>query len=330
MNLLIPTRPFTLAATAAAALLAACGGGGYDADTGLSTEVAQGYAADAASMPVQAATGVDASVVALEAALAASGTSASREQPQVSALLETTLPGGTVACANGGTLTWGVSGGTSQTQLNGQLDAGESYVVTYAACGTGSGVVLDGAVTLAVTARSSSASDLTLTATALQQTTAMGQFVLDGSQRWQRSVVATSGGGTQVTGQLSSSGSITLASTISARRASYTLNSLDWTVVKTFDANGALVSRTHQGNLSLAASTPRRPNATLQISTQGALTLASDGLAAQGGFVVVTRYDKITGNYGSGTVTLMLDIGNDGSIDRTWTLTRPTFNGEAG
>jgi len=52
--------------------------------------------------------------------------------------------------------------------------------------------------------------------------------------------------------------------------------------------------------------------------------------AAAGSFVIVTTNNKITGVWADGSITLTLDMGNDGTVDRTWTLTRAQFNGEAG
>lgn len=317
-----------LAPLLAAALLSACGGGGSDTgDNGQVQTVAQGYAADATTMTVLSATQMDSAADMLEASLGAAATAADgRMQTQALG-----LQGGSASCAGGGSISWSITGGTTQQQLNGQLDAGESYHVLFANCGVGgSDLVLDGGLKLDVTAVGNGNTDITLTAEALRGTTAQGSTTLTGSKRRQRTVVALQGGGRQVTAQLTSSGDLALVSSISGRSASYTLRALNWTIVRTFDANGALTQRSHQGSLDLAVASPRRPSATLQISTQGTLTLGSDGLAAAGSFQVVTSDQRILCSYGSNSITLQLDIGNDGSIDRSWTLTRPVYNGEAG
>lgn len=318
-----------LAPLLAAALLSACGGGGYDAgDNGQAQTVAQGYAADATTMTVLSATQMDSAADVLEAALGAPATATADGRMQPQAL---SLPGGSASCAGGGTVSWSITGGTAQQQLNGQLDAGESYHLLFANCGVGgSDLVLDGGLKLDVTAVGNGNTDITLTAEALRGTTAQGSTTLNGSKRRQRTVVALQGGGRQVTAQLTSSGDLGLVSNLSGRTASYTLRSLNWTIVRTFDGNGLLTQRSHQGSLDLAVASPRRPSATLQISTQGTLTLGSDGLAAAGSFQVVTSDQRILCSYGSNSITLQLDIGNNGSIDRSWTLTRPVYNGEAG
>ena len=326
-----PMHPKTLVqmtlSALAAAVLAACGGGGGDAGGSLSTANAQGYAADSATMPVSAATAVDDSVSTLEAALATSASSSTDQRP-LSAQPQAIT--GSVACAGGGTVAWSVSGSTPALEANGQFDTGEVYAVTYNQCTASDGTtVLDGSASLTVNARTSSTVDLTHQTSALTLTTSTGQWVLNGSTRAVRSTIATASGGTQVTSQLTSSG-ISLNSTIGTRQASYSLETLSWTVVRTYGASGQLTGRTQQGTLVLDASTPRRPNATLQITTNGALTIGSDGLAASGSFSVIDAHDTITCTYGNGSLTLTLDLGNDGTIDRSWTITNTDFNSSAG
>lgn len=313
-------------AAACTAALAACGGGGSDDSgaTALATETAQGYAADATTMPVSAASGAEAAVGALEAGLAmAAQTSADRARVQ--AVMQ---PGGSAQCLRGGTVSWAVSGGALIG--NWQLDAGETYEVSFDGCITGdNGPTIDGTLSLLVNARASGTLDVTVTATALRFAQGPLQYTLDGSWREQRTSVTTPVGGTQFSGRISSSG-LTLDSTTGLRHAHYTLSALDWTVARTYDAAGLLTARTHQGTLQLAASTPRRPDATLSITTIGATTVGSDGLVSAGSFTVRTGHDTITSTHADGSVTLTLDLGNDGTIDRTWTLARPNYIDSAG
>ncbi len=319
------------AATFASLLLAACGGGGDNA--GLSTEVAQGYGADAATIPVSAGESVIGAAEALESsvavAAASAGIQAAPDRMQIESVqapLATAT--GTADCASGGTATWTVEG-PAGTLGNRQLDAGETYTVAYINCATVGGPVLNGNVQWVVDKRDVNGSDITLTMTNLRSVTATRTATLNGSARLLRTTVFDGSGGRTTTAVLSSSG-MTLASVIGTRTANYTLNSLNWTVVRTFSSAGALTARSYSGTLSLAASTPRRPNATLDITSQGSLTVDSNGLVSAGSFTVVTDRNKITGTYGVDKVTLTLDLGNDGTIDRTWTLTRQAFEGEAG
>lgn len=318
-------------AFAAVLLLAACGGGD-DADD-LPTDVAQGYAADGITMSVASTAAVDASADALESALAASATATGREQvlaakvgPDASASL-------TADCATGGTVSWTVTGDAA-TIGNGQFDAGETYSVVYNACGTAGGGSIDGSAAVTVTARSASLVAFTHQTTALTHITTNGSFVHDGSVTVSRSEAALAGGAREVTRRITSPG-VTLTSRIGTvagtRTATYRLNSLDWTVSRSYSGAGELTGRAHQGSVSIVASTPRRPNATLDITSQGTLTLDGAGVAtAEGSFTIVNERNRIRCVYGAGIATLTLDLGNDGTIDRTWVITLPRLVGDAG
>lgn len=326
-------RPIALAALTTTALLAACGGGN-DSDS-LSAEIAQGYAADGVTMSVAGASGVDAATETLENALATTAAAAATREQALAADATPSAAGSasaTVNCPTGGTVAWTVSGDTA-TLGNGQLDAGETYSVTYTNCGAADGSTLDGTTSLAVTSRSGGNVAFTHQTTNLTYRTPNSVFVQNGSVTVDRSVATTTSGRT-VTRRVTSAG-ISLTSTITGtfgtRNASYNLRSLDWTVVRTYNTSGALVSRTHQGSVVIDASTPRRPNATLNVTTQGTLTLdGTDGAAASGSFTIVTARNKIACTYGNGVATLTLDLGNDGTIDRTWVITRTELKGEAG
>ena len=324
-------RPL-LPALAAALLLAACGGGDDAED--LATEVAQGYAADAVTMSVAGTTTVDVSADVLEGAVAtAAAAAAQREQllaAQVGPTASATL---TAACPTGGSVSWTVTGDAA-TIGNGQLDAGETFAVVYNACGSAGGGSIDGSATFTVTARSASLLAFTHTTNALTQTTTNGSFVHSGSVSVSRSEAALAGGGREVTRRVTSPG-VTLQSRIGTvagtRVATYQLNALDWTVTRTYGSSNELTARRHQGSASLATSTPRRPNATLDVTAEGTLTLDGAGVAAaEGSFTVVTARHRIRCVYGAGIATLTLDLGNDGSVDRTWVITLTRLAGDAG
>lgn len=319
--------------------LPACGGGGdsavEQAPALLPAETAQGYGADAGTMPVTAANALDAMSSTLESALASAAGAASVPGKQALAAAgdmqaQATSPTVNVPCPGGGSLAWTISGGTLLQQLNGQLDAGERYDIVFSNCQSSTaGLLLDGVASLGVTTRNDTATDLALEAKLLRLQTPAGQFVLDGGARAQRSAVSTQNGGATFTTKLTST-KLTLASTLGARQANYELQALDWTVTRTLDASGAVTARSHQGAVNLLSSTPRRPAATLAISTQGSLSVDDTGLASQGSLTLRTATDTLTVVHGAGQVTLTLDAQNNGTIDRTWTLPRATFNADAG
>ncbi|HLL18899.1 MAG TPA: hypothetical protein VK439_08955 [Rubrivivax sp.] len=322
------SRP--ILAFAIVGLLASCGGGGGNAsddlDQALSSDTAQGYAADAQAMPLSAATTVQLATLALEAALRDGPTPIPAPSSQASSSFSFAAP-----CKNGGSINIGIAGGTAEQRANGVLDAGETYTISFTQCGhLDNRGVLDGSLSLVVTAFGASQADLTHSANALRLTSTQGRYTLQGTVREQRSSITTTGGGERLTSQLTSGG-LGLQSLVGNRSGSYELRALDWTVVCLLDNSGALLRRSHQGSLSLVASTPRRPHATLQVTTQGTLVAGDDGLyAAQGSFSLATQRDRIAVTYGSTTVTMELDLGNNGSIDRRWTLPRVSFDAEAG
>lgn len=345
----LPTPPSLpqqrwLAAAAAAALVAACGGSGTDDNrNSVSNENAQGYAADAATMPVAASTAVAAATLTLQAAVADSAASVDGATAQPAAAGPTseapekaralaTASRRSVNCAHGGSVSWVASGESQALLLNYQLDAGETYDITYTACATAiTDVVLNGNLRVVVNAAGASGFDLTTTATALSSTTAQGRFVLDGAWQHQLNTRTSAGGGTERVDRLATTRTTLATSTAGgARQGSYELRDMDWTVTDRWDSLGRPVSRSHDGTLTLVASTPRRPSATLSVATIGTLVIGADGLVDSGGFSIVAGGDKWSVTYGATTVTIALDIGNNGSTERTWTLPRLTFYGEAG
>ncbi|MBL8324868.1 MAG: hypothetical protein JNJ89_07910 [Rubrivivax sp.] len=313
--------------------LAACGGGGDDDRSGISDDTAQGYAADAATMPVTAGTALNAATTTLQTALTtttAAAAKAAGSEDGTGAATQATTPTTTVPCALGGSVSWVASGLPLADLLNGRLDAGETYDITYSACATAvTGVVLDGAARLVVNAADASGLDLATTATALTATTPQGRFVLDGRWQHQLRVSTDAAGGTTRANRFATPLAV-LTSTVNTRQARYELRDMDWTVADTFSSSGQPVARAHNGRLELFASTPRRPSATLRVATLGTLVIGSDGLAVSGGFSLVAGGDKWSVTYGATTVSIALDIGNDGSTERTWTLQRLVFHGEAG
>ncbi len=332
----------TIALSCAAALsltLVACGGGGFAEVLGtpsISSETAQGWAADAQVMPVTAATTTETATRTLETAMA-TGTVVATAAPGAQALSAGTSQATvqaasfTLRCANGGTLAFTVNGGTTQQQLNGRMDAGEVYDVTFTNCGGATpGAVLDGGLTITVNAYTTTSADFTHTARALRFTDVRGVYTLDGTLREQRSTTALAGGSQRLSSRLSTPTGLTLQSRVSGRNSSYELQQLDWTAVCTVDASGQPTARSHQGTLAIAVRTPRRPSATLQVATQGSMTLGDDGMTSQGSFSITTSDDRVSVTYSDSGVSIALDLGNNGTVERRWTMTRLAFIAEAG
>ena len=313
-----------LAAALAASVLTACGGGGDGGSSAdaLSDSEAQGYAADSATMPVAAASAVDSSIASASDAIAGATANGMQQTQRVQA--EAATPS-TVGCAMSGSVTY-----TGDTNNNGQFDKGESYSVTFNSCKGVDGNVLNGTASITVTDKTSTSLSITHQTTGLQITSPAGYtWTHNGTTTVTRSATTNSIGGIDYSTHITSSQSSTLTTSMNSYSASYTLNSLDWTVTRSFDGNGALNSRSHQGTVSIDASTPRRPNATLQITATGStLGIGSDGMVHSGSFSVATRRNTISVTVANNTMTINLDVGSDGSVDRTWTVT--SYANEAG
>lgn len=325
-------RPSLSMACAVSLGLAGCGGGGGSdmpsADT-LGDGQAQAYAADAGVMPLGAADGIDAAADELSGALAGSvGAAATQRHVLAAAPLATTTEV-SVDCAGGGRIVWTATGASAQELDNGRFDAGEVYAVRYEDCVTAAGRTLAGAATVTVHARSTGLIDLGLVMTGLSYTAPHGRFTLGGEVRRRLERTLAADGSQTLAGRLTAS-AVTLATALGQREASYTLSSMDWTVSRTLDAAGDEFRRSHQGQLQLAAVTPRRPDASLEVQSEGALTAGDDGLVAAGTLRVANTANEWNLSYGAGLVTITLDFGRDGTIDRRWTLERGRFHGQAG
>ena len=214
--------PHALAAASAAALLAACGGGGSDAtDTTLSQETAESATANTLAIPDSAAAAGTESLKTAQAVVA--GGQASQ----------------TYACAGGGTATFTISGATVAGATNGQLDAGETYSLQFAACrGSAGAASVDGAMTLVVTAASAGA--LTVQTTTQGLTVALPQRTLtwNGSSTLAQTVVTN--GATTTTTTRWTSPQIELTSQRNARNGTFTLSNVD--VTRSVAVTGGVVS----------------------------------------------------------------------------------------
>src|ERR1019366_4148332 len=180
-----------------AAWLAACGGGGSgaassSADT-IDDAIATAYAANATQIGSDTTSVADGAVLAAQAMISAgAGASASDERGTAMAARAQPLVASTRSCPGGDTATVSITGGTPQSEVNGQLDTGDVYQVSFAACTGAAGVAqLDGTLAMTVVSASgdsaNGALDLSMTATNLSLTLPRGAM-LNGSAERQYSV----------------------------------------------------------------------------------------------------------------------------------------------
>ena len=311
MNTRIPHPRLVLAPAAALlALLAACGGGGSDSTDSVTDTQAQAMSADTAVLPEDSVEG-QATVLATTQAVVAGGTASQ-----------------TYACAGGGTAVFTVNGGTVASVTNGQLDAGEVYNVTYTNCRGASGAAaLTGSATLTVVSASGGVTQVNTATSTLQVALPLRTLTMNGSSTFTQTVVDNGGGSVTTTHHWTSSG-ITVTSVRSAGTSTYTLGDVDQTRTLT-TLNSVITGRTRSGTLTMSA---QRPNGSWSITTAtaGAVSYDADGLPTQGAWTITLPHNAIGISVAAGTLTMTLDYGNNGSIDRTWTFTKNAISDAAG
>lgn len=297
---------------AIAVLLAACGGGGEDAGApmnAVSESTASAMSANSAVVPGES-TEAAATVLVTTQAVVAGGTASQ-----------------TYSCAGGGTATFGISGATLAGAVNGQLDAGEVYNISFTDCrGSAGAAMVNGAATLTVVSAGSGATEVTTDTQGITVTLPLRTLTLDGASTLSRTVV-TSGATTTTTSRWTAS-QIDLTSVRSTRTSSYTLSAVD--VTRTVTAtNGVVSGSSVNGTHTMRATLP---NATWSITTatQGGVSYDANGVPTQGSWTVTLTNNRLLIGVVPGTLTVQADWGNDGDIDRTWTFSTSAVAGEAG
>jgi len=218
-----------------AAWLAACGGDGSgaassSADT-IDDAIATAYAANATQIGSDTTSVADGAVLAAQAMISAgAGASASDERVTAMAAGAQPLVASTRSCPGGDTATVSITGSTPQSEVNGQLDTGDVYQVSFAACTGAAGVAqLDGTLAMTVVSASgdsaNGALDLSMTATNLSLTLPRGAM-LNGSAERQYSVSTDADGTVHLSSHFVSP-SLTLATRYNARSSTFTLSDAD-------------------------------------------------------------------------------------------------------
>ena len=274
----------------AAALLAACGGGGSDAGSSGSAAIddatATTDAANSAQIGSDTLNVADEAVVAAQAMIAAGASaSASDERAMAMAAGAGPLPASTPACPGGGSATVTVTGGTPQSEPNGQLESGEIYQVRFATCTGAAGLAqLDGMLSMTVESASGDSAngslDLSMVATNLALTLPRGGTVLNGTTERQYSVSTDSDGTVHLSSHFISP-SLTLATHYNARSSTFTLSNADILRTATL-VGGALQSSTINGHHSLVGTLPNA-SFSYAVATSGSVTYAADGLSRADG-----------------------------------------------
>jgi hypothetical protein len=309
MNRNIPTRLALIPTAALLALLAACGGGGDDAGTpvtGVTQSQAQAMSANSAVVPTDT-TDAAATLLSTTQALVAGGTASANFN-----------------CPGGGTAVFTASGSNLG---NGQLDAGEVYTVTYNACvGSAGAAALTGNATLTVVSASGGNVEVNTTTQNLQVALPLRTLSFNGSSMLSRTV-ATVGADTTTTNRWTSP-SIVVQSVRGGRTSTFTLTNVDLT--RSFTAsNGVITARSSSGTHTMSAQLPNG-SWTITTATQGAVSYDANGVPTQGAWTITLPNNIIGVSVVPGTLTVTVDFGANGTIDRTYTFTTATIVAEAG
>ena len=327
------------AALASGMLLTACGGGDSTppaTTTPLSQPDATADSANASATGNDTASALD-SIIDTTSALAlatASTSSAPSDREQALSAGASAASGVTnvaVDCAGGGTATLSITGGTAASELNGQLDAGEHYSLTYAQCTGAAGYArLDGHVEMDVVSADHTTSPagvaVNLSVTGLALSLPAGTATLDGTASVSRSV-AISGGTTTTTSHVTVP-SATLTTAFNSRSGSFTLSDLDATRTLSSVA-GVVTASQYDGHHALSGNADGR-TFSMSVATTGSVRYDAAGALVSGAWTVVRPHATVATTVANGTVIITVDDGNDGTIDHTWTFPAVQLSAAAG
>jgi len=291
-----------MAAALMAWLLAACGGGSGSSDSAdaVSQDKAQSMSADSSVLSTDGTDGAVALLTTAQAVVALSSSASA-----------------TVSCGGGGSATFTAAGTSPALLANGQLDAGEVYGVTFNSCRASTGAAtLNGTATLTVTQAGGGVTAVDTSTQNLQVALPLRTLTFNGSSSFSHTVV-TSGPTTTITNRWVSQQIVVKSVRNGTLRVStFTLRNVDMTRTFTL-VNGVLTATSFNGTYTMDAVLP---NATWSIttSTQGGVTCDANGVPIQGAWTITLPNDRIGISVVPGTLTVTVDFGADGSIDRTF------------
>ena len=305
--------PRAFGAISLVALLAACGGGGADAPpppaNALSADAAKNASANSASIPNDTATAMSAIITTAEAVVASGSASA------------------TISCPGGGTAVYQVTGPNAALLLNHQLDQGENYSLTYNACRSANGAAsVNGSMTLLVATKTANSIELDTATNNVVVTLPHGDLTLNGASTVSRTIVTAGNVTTTTTHWVTPNFSIT--SHRNGRTTSFAYTNVDITrsVIVT---NGVVTGSTYNGTSTLSWTWPGG-SFSVTFATQGSIGCDANGTPTQGTWTITLPNDRIILTVIPGTVTLQVDYGNNGSIDRIYTFTVNDLMDDAG
>jgi hypothetical protein len=297
------------------ALLAACGGGGGmdnsppPPSNSVSADAAKNLGANTTSVPNDTVTAMGAVVETAEAVVSAG------------------LASVAIACPGGGTAVYQVTGPNAALLLNHQLDEGEDYTLTYNDCRSANGnSSINGSLSLLVASKTANNLELDLATNNVVVTLPQGDVTLNGSSTLTRTIETSGNTTTTTTHWVTPNFSVISHRNGRTTSFSYTNVDITRTVVVT---NGAVTSISYNGTSTLTWTWPNG-SFSVTFATQGAVGCDADGTPTQGTWIITLPNDRITLTVVPGTVTLAVDYGKDGTIDKLYTFTVVDLMNQAG
>ena len=306
-------HPTLWPAAAVLALLAACGGGTSSSGSDTPSRASiQSVGANSAVLPNDSTEAAATALTAVRAVAAAGSAS--------------TPVGVTVACAGGGTATYSVGGTNNPVQwLNRALDVGETYVISFTDCQSGSTAApVNGSMTLTVTAAGATLSVDTRT-TNLRVTLPLRTVTFNGSSTITQTVSGSGNNATTTTRWTSpaiqvrsqrSSGPSTLFN-LSGVNYGRTIGAVNGVPVHTSEGTSSM-----QADLALFTWF-------ITLATLGPVLYDTTGVLVQGSWLIDLPDDRITLSISNQRVSFQFDLGANGTIDLGFTIDLDTFLADA-
>ena len=305
----------TLTVSALSALFAVADGAGSQARVPLSRQTATQYSANASVVGVEASGALDATLLTVTQLVR--GTVSPLHTGRNAVRKERAIP-----CAADGTATMTIAGASARKELNGQLDADETYQIAFIDCrGAGGLPVLNGAVTMNVLNTNDGGIAVTFSTTTLKATTPRGTVSFIGNAGVQRTVMNT-GKRSRVTTRLTAT-SLDVATDFNHGAGNFMLSSVDLTRQASYTV-GVLQSTSYSGTHALAAA-----SVDYTVAIQPGATFDANGAPIQGSWVITLPNQRFTTSVANGTV--MIGIEDEaGSMQRSFSLPLVAFAAAAG
>jgi hypothetical protein len=279
------------------------GGGGSSATSSAATTVSEAYAK---SVSANTSTVSNDAVIAQTQTILASQTVIANAQVNQ-----------TYNCMGGGTASFQLTGAGPTQLINGALDAGEKYTISFSNCKASTGAsAVNGSMTLNIDSATASSFALSTVTTNLAVALPQGRVTLNGSSNLQFS---SSTQGNVVTSNLRwTTPSITITTAYNLRTSTFTLSNID--LNNQVSTINGVISTSQSSGTSTWSATLASGSYSITTATQGTITYDSSGLPTQGAWTATFPNNKLSLSIAAGTAKISVDYGADGSTDATYNM----------